>query len=135
MSVIASKRQESHVQFITTAGDLLKFTTQTCLKFPKRITFFISTDLVKTSQDIYRDLIYANSLYLFTQEHAVKRKELFEKALGYLEYLSSMLNVAMVYVPGTKPSVWTKWTELIGREKQLIKNVIASDTKRTIQNK
>lgn len=135
MSVIASKRQESHVQFITTAGDLLKHTTQNCLKFPKRITFFISTDLVKTAQDVYRDLVYANSLYLFTAEHAVKRKELFEKALGYLEYLSSMLNIAMVYVPGTKPTVWTKWTELINRERQLIKNVIASDAKRTIQNK
>ncbi len=131
MSVKVADRKESHVQFITTAGELLKHTTSNCLKFPKRITFFISTDLVKTAQDIYRDLVYANSLYLFTKEHAVKRKELFEKALGYLEYLSSMLNVAIIYVPNTKSTVWNKWSELISKERQLIKKVIESDEKRT----
>lgn len=130
MSVKVADRKESHVQFITTAGELLKHTTSNCLKFPKRITFFISTDLVKTAQEIYRDLVYANSLYLFTTEHAVKRKELFEKSLGYLDYLSSMLNVAIVYVPNTKEAVWSKWTKLIDREKDLIKAVIKSDEKR-----
>lgn len=130
MSVKVADRKESHVQFITTAGELLKHTTSNCLKFPKRITFFISTDLVKTAQEIYRDLVYANSLYLFTKEHAVKRKELFEKSLGYLDYLSSMLNVAIVYVPNTKEVVWSKWTKLIDREKDLIKAVIKSDEKR-----
>lgn len=130
MSVKVADRKESHVQFITTAGELLKHTTSNCLKFPKRITFFISTDLVKTAQEIYRDLVYANSLYLFTKEHAVRRKELFEKSLGYLDYLSSMLNVAIVYVPNTKEAVWSKWTKLIDREKDLIKAVIKSDEKR-----
>lgn len=130
MSVKVADRKESHVQFITTAGELLKHTTSNCLKFPKRITFFISTDLVKTAQEIYRDLVYANSLYLFTKEHAKKRKELFEKSLGYLDYLSSMLNVAIVYVPNTKEAVWSKWTKLIDREKDLIKAVIKSDEKR-----
>lgn len=130
MSVKVADRKESHVQFITTAGELLKHTTSNCLKFPKRITFFISTDLVKTAQEIYRDLVYANSLYLFTKEHAEKRKELFEKSLGYLDYLSSMLNVAIVYVPNTKEAVWSKWTKLIDREKDLIKAVIKSDEKR-----
>lgn len=130
MSVKVADRKESHVQFITTAGELLKHTTSNCLKFPKRITFFISTDLVKTAQEIYRDLVYTNSLYLFTKEHAVKRKELFEKSLGYLDYLSSMLNVAIVYVPNTKEVVWSKWTKLIDREKDLIKAVIKSDEKR-----
>lgn len=134
MSVKVADRKESHVQFITTAGELLKHTTANCLKFPKRLTFFISTDLVKTSQDIYRDLVHANSLYLFTKEHAVKRKELFETALGHLDYLSSMLNIAIVYVPNTKPTVWDKWTKLIDREKDLLKAVIKSDEKRAFQN-
>src|SRR5574344_678340 len=134
MSVKVADRKESHVQFITTAGELLKHTTSNCLKFPKRLTFFISTDLVKTAQEIYRDLVYANSLYLFTKEHAVKRKELFEKAIGYLKYLSSMLNIAIVYVPNTKPTVWNKWTQLIDREHDLLLSVIKSDEKRTYQN-
>ena len=78
MSVKVADRKESHVQFITTAGELLKHTTSNCLKFPKRMTFYCSIKLVDTAQNIYRDLIYANSLYLFTDEHAKKRKELFE---------------------------------------------------------
>ena len=116
MSVKVADRKESHVQFITTAGELLKHTTSNCLKFPKRMTFYCSIKLVDTAQNIYRDLIYANSLYLFTEEHAKKRKELFEKSLGYLDFLSSMLNIAIV--------------KLIDREKDLIKAVMKSDEKR-----
>ena len=130
MSVKVADRKESHVQFITTAGELLKHTTSNCLKFPKRMTFYCSIKLVDTAQNIYRDLIYANSLHLFTEEHAKKRKELFEKSLGYLDFLSSMLNIAIVYVPNTKETVWSKWTKLIDREKDLIKAVMKSDEKR-----
>ena len=130
MSVKVADRKESHVQFITTAGELLKHTTSNCLKFPKRMTFYCLIKLVDTAQNIYRDLIYANSLYLFTEEHAKKRKELFEKSLGYLDFLSSMLNIAIVYVPNTKETVWSKWTKLIDREKDLIKAVMKSDEKR-----
>ena len=130
MSVKVADRKESHVQFITTAGELLKHTTSNCLKFPKRMTFYCSIKLVDTAQNIYRDLIYANSLYLFTDEHAKKRKELFEKSLGYLDFLSSMLNIEIVYVPNTKETVWSKWTKLIDREKDLIKAVMKSDEKR-----
>ena len=49
MTVKVADRKESHVQFITTAGELLKHTTSNCLKFPKRMTFYCSIKLVDTA--------------------------------------------------------------------------------------
>lgn len=130
MSVKVADRTESTVQFITTAGELLKFTTDQAIKHPSRITFLHSQHLSLTVQEIYRDLEYANSLYLFTEDHARKRKELFEKALGYLDYLQSSLNITKVLVPKTTASTFKQWNDLINRERTLLRNLIKSDSER-----
>lgn len=101
MSVPQWRRSESKMEYVKGAMDLVKYTTQKCLKLPKRLTFFISTDLVKISQDIYKDVIYIKTLYSPTTDHENKRKELVESAVAKLEYLASMLNILFAYAEKT----------------------------------
>ena len=54
MSVIVPDRAESKSQFIATAQELVKFTTQKMLKTSKRLTFFITTDIAKSAQNVYK---------------------------------------------------------------------------------
>lgn len=124
MSVPQWRRSESKMEYVKVGMDLVKYTTQKCLKLPKRLTFFISTDLVKTAQDIYKDVIYIKTLYSTTSEHETKRKELVESVVAKLEYLASMLNILFAYAETTfTENQWSKWTELIEREIALLKGI------------
>lgn len=124
MSVPQWRRSESKMEYVKGAMDLVKYTTQKCLKLPKRLTFFISTDLVKISQDIYKDVIYIKTLYSPTTDHENKRKELVESAVAKLEYLASMLNILFAYAEKTfTEKQWDKWTEMIEREIALLKGI------------
>lgn len=122
MSVIASKRSESSVQYVTTARDLLKFTTQKCLKLPKRLTFFISTDLVKTTQDIYKIVLHIKTLY--KTDKIEKKIELCEKVISLLNYVYSMIDIIKVYSPNFSASAFERWIELVNKETALIKGVV-----------
>ena len=122
MSVIASKRSESSVQYVTTARDLLKFTTQKCLKLPKRLTFFISTDLVKTTQDIYKIVLHIKTLY--KTDKIEKKIELCEKVMSLLNYVYSMIDIIKVYAPNFSVSAFERWIELVNKETALIKGVV-----------
>lgn len=124
MSVPEWKRLPSKMEYVKNAMELVKYTTQKCLKLPKRLTFFITTDLVKTVQDIYKDVIYIKTLYTTTAEHETKRIELVESATAKLEYLASMLNVLYAYAEKTfTEKRWEKWTELIEKQIALLKGL------------
>ena len=124
MGVPVWRRSESRMEYVKVAVDLVKYTTQKCLKLPKRLTFFISTDIVKTAQDIYKDVIYIKTLYSTTAEHETKRKELIESAVAKLDYLVSMLYILYIYAEKTfTQSQWDRWTELIEREMVLLKGL------------
>ena len=49
MAVLKSNRNESQLQFLDTARELGIFTLRNCVKFPKRYTFFITTEIVRLS--------------------------------------------------------------------------------------
>lgn len=100
MSVPTWKRQQSKMEYVINARNLVKYITERCLKLPKRITFFISTKLVDASHKLYIDVLYIQSLYSKTEEHSKKRLELIEESIALLNYLSSMLDVLYIYTEG-----------------------------------
>lgn len=100
MSVPTWKRQQSKMEYVINARNLVKYITERCLKLPKRITFFISTKLVDASHKLYIDVLYIQSLYSKTEEHGKKRLELIEESIALLNYLSSMLDVLYIYTEG-----------------------------------
>ena len=136
MSVIVPDRAESKSQFIATAQELVKFTTQKCLKLPKRLTFFITTDIVKSAQNVYKYAFKIKNLMGCGEERII----LCKKCIGELEYLASMLDVLKIYAPIIKEDkdneknknpkeknfteyTWTKWNELITQEIALINGI------------
>lgn len=124
MSVPSYKRKQSSSQYIQTAQNLMKFTLQKSLKLPKRYTFFISTDLVKTAQDVYKKVMIIQTLYSQTSEHDLKKVELCEESIGLLNYLTSQLDIVKVYCPNLQENTFIKWLELIEEEKRLLKGLI-----------
>ena len=71
MGVIVAKRTESTAQFITTANELLVYSTKTATKLPKKYTFYGAHHAYELAQAIVDDLIRANSLF-FTAEKTTK---------------------------------------------------------------
>lgn len=126
MSVVSSERGLSRMQYVETARNLLKFTTQKGLKLPKRLTFFITTDLVKTAQEIYKTVLYIKSIYV-NKEMLNKRIELCEFVVARLSYLCSQLDIVKVYAPQLPPKTFERWVALIQEETLLVKGLIKKD--------
>lgn len=147
MSVIESKRDLSRMQYVKIAQDLLKFTTQRCLKLPKRLTFFISTDLVKTAQEIYKTVLHIRSYYS-RSDVSQKRLDLCDYVLARLDYLASMLDILYIYAPIQEPSnvnknkrmimtpkTFERWVALIDEETLLIKGLIKKEKEKSKADK
>lgn len=119
-NVLLKDRKESTMQYVQTAIHLLKHSTAMCLKMPKRYTFVISTDLVKTAQEIFKDVVHI----LDTYNNDKLKIQLCERIIARLDYLSSMLNVAYVYAENKiTDNQWEVWIGLIVKELGLIKGV------------
>lgn len=127
MSVPAYERQQSQMEFITKAKDLLAYTVRICSKIPKKYTFYGVVDTYKLAQTIVDTLIRANNVKL--NEFPQKRKELFVDALGWLACLSDRLNLLKTYIK-LLDEQWIKWATLISITEALVKGVMASDKKR-----
>ena len=100
MSVPTWKRQQSKMEYVINAKNIVKYITERCLKLPKRLTFFMSTKLVDASHKLYIRVLHIQSLYSKTEEHSKKRLELIEESIALLNYLCSMLDVLHIYTEG-----------------------------------
>lgn len=131
MSVLKSKRGESSMQFLETARQLEIYTLKQCVKFPKRYTFFITTEIVRLSQSIYNEVKSANSIYPTNDiEFQLRRNHLIE-AYCDIQCLISQLGVAKeIFVSSVEAKVWTTWLDLIELEAKLITAVKKSDKDR-----
>ena len=131
MSVLKSKRGESVLQFIDTALQLETYTLKQCVKFPKRYTFFITTELVRLSQSIFNNVKSANSIFPSGEYEVKLRAEYLTKANCDLQCLISQLGVAKeLFGSEVKSSVWCTWMDLIQTEVKLISAVKKKDKER-----
>lgn len=123
MSVKKIDRKESKMQYVQTARELLKYTLQQALKLPKRYTFFVTAELVRTAQEVYKKVCIIESLYSNTAEHKVKRIELCEECIGILNYFVSQLNIVTL-IPGSSLESIDKWTSMITYEQALLEGLV-----------
>lgn len=138
MSVPTYNRNESKVQFIDTARELVEHTLKYVHKLPKRATFYLSIRIFDYSAKVYESVVSANEYYPTTSLDIEQRKILFKQAQGYLSSLDYFLGLAKDSYGGLKnekgnPIIseygWVHWGELIKKEKSLIKSVLSSDSK------
>lgn len=128
MAVLKQKRNESTVQFLDTARQLEIFTLKNCVKFPKRYTFFITTEIVRLAQSIYNCVKSANSIFPSGELEVRLRKEFFIKANCDLQCLISQLDVAKeMFGAEVKATTWCMWMNLIETEAKLISAVKKKD--------
>lgn len=131
MSVLKANRGESPVQFLDTARQLEVYTIRNCLKFPKRYTFFITTEIVALAQQVYDGVKSANSIYPATKDDVAKRREYFTAANCSLQCLVSQLDVVKELFGSTiEDKTWVRWMGLIADEARLIANIKKSDAQR-----
>lgn len=131
MSVLVKDRGKSSIQFVDTARALEVLTLKNCLKFPKRYTFFITTELVHLSQSVYNNVKSANSIYPTNQNEVQMRRDYLTKANCDLQALISQLGVAKEITSSEiKSTTWVEWMNLIEEEAKLISAVKKADKER-----
>lgn len=94
MSVHKQDRNESQLQFLDTARELEIFTLRNCVKFPKRYTFFITTEIVRLAQSVFNNVKSANSVFPSGELEVQLRRDYLTKANCDLQCLISQLDVA-----------------------------------------
>lgn len=124
MAVLKSNRNESQLQFLDTARDLEIFTLRNCVKFPKRYTFFITTEIVRLSQSVFNNVKAANSIFPSGELEVQLRRDYLTKANCDLQCLISQLDVAKeMFGEEVKSNTWCSWMDLIEKEAKLISAV------------
>lgn len=131
MSVLKSKRCESKMQFVDTARELEIYTLRYAVKFPKRYTFFITTEIVRLAQSVYNEVKSANSIFPTNAHEAELRRDCLIRANNSLQCLISQLDIAKdAFCSEVEDKVWVRWMNLIIEESKLISAVKKSDSER-----
>lgn len=131
MSILKSKRCESKMQFVDTARELEIYTLRYAVKFPKRYTFFITTEIVRLAQSVYNEVKSANSIFPTNAHEAELRRDCLIRANNSLQCLISQLDIAKdVFCSEVEDKVWVRWMNLIIEESKLISAVKKSDSER-----
>lgn len=131
MAVLKQKRGESQLQFLDTARQLEIYTLKNCVKFPKRYTFFITTEIVRLAQSVFNNVKSANSIFPSGELEVEMRREFLTKANCDLQCLISQLDVAKeLFGEEVKASTWCAWMDLIETEAKLISAVKKRDKER-----
>lgn len=94
MSVIKAFRQESKIQFIDTARELVVHTLTYCKKFPKSAMFLMTKDILELAKNIYIQVVSANVIFHNSKTDIEERKKHFDQALGYIDTLDRFLGIA-----------------------------------------
>lgn len=129
MSVVKSERTESAMEFLDNAHKLYIYTIQQCVNFPKRYTFYVSTDIAKTAGEILVSLKSGNSIYPRNAHEVQIRRDRFIEAYTQIQSLISLINAAHEMF-GISGKVMQKWMEMISVETNLIRGVLEADKKR-----
>ncbi len=139
MSVLKSKRGESEIAFLDVARKLEVYTLEQCLRLPKRLTFFLSTEIMRWASEVYNNVKAANSIYVTNQHEAQIRRDYFNEANCALQILAG--KVGLLYDMLSKnpeqfggrrrlESSIKTWTALINEEAALVSKIKKADRTR-----
>lgn len=142
MSVPTWKRNESKVEYIDTARELVVRTLKGVRKFPKSATFIISNDIINSANNVFKYVITCQNCFPKSKEDIAFRKNFLVQALGELDNLDCKISIAIDLYTTTQEQEnkceikmsdysWATWGELIYKERNLIKKILESDEKRT----
>jgi hypothetical protein len=139
MSVIASQRGESQMQFIETARLLEEETLAYCMKAPKRYSAFLTGEIMTLAGRVHSYVLMANSVYITNKTEFELRRNYFNKANSCLQALNPKINLlySTILKSHSKDEKYKwihnamkRWCELMNREAELISKIKKSDKER-----
>lgn len=127
MSVVASKRQESSMEFINNARKLETFTIRKVAHFPKRYMFLMSTNIAQIAQDIYDSVIMANNFRnIYDHGDFSLRLHYFKEASSKCHDLAAQIELANDVFP-IQMETMEEWMGYIDLEIRLIAGIMRKD--------
>lgn len=130
MSVLKSKRTESSIKFLDTAFDLELHTIRCCMKLPKRMTFFIGTELTRLAGAVHTHCKSANSIYPTNAHEAQLRRDHLIEANNCLQALIGKCSILLEFQHGLSGHAIERWADLMIDEGRLIAGAKKSDKQR-----
>jgi hypothetical protein len=130
MSVLASKRGVSMMEFLNSAHEMEKFTIERATHdIPKTYTFTLRIPICESARKINKCLVYANSIYPENAEDYQRRRQYQKAAIYEIQNMLELLRLASEILP-VKDSVLKRWTELLLSIERLTKCWTKSDRER-----
>lgn len=127
MAMPGYKRHLSKMEYIKTAQELYRMTTQNCIKACKRYYKYGTEATFAMAQRILENVIKANNTHVIKEYE--KRTEYLRDALRELACLSNQLQFLILYMNLTD-SQWLAWGKQITLCEDAIKIILASDKAR-----
>lgn len=75
MSVLKSKRGQSSMEFVETARVLEVKVLHLCIRSPKRLTFFLTTEVMHLASEVHNEVRAANNTYPRNKHEAQLRRD------------------------------------------------------------
>ena len=132
MSTIKRFRNPSGVQFIDTMKELVAHTVFYINRMPKSTRFIWQTKICDLAQNALIRVARANAIRIKDNETFLLRRRLLELAMGDIDALEIFLSTIAIggyFAEISKGSDYPflHWGELMDKERNLIKKVIAKD--------
>ena len=133
MSVPSWKRNESAIEYVNTARELYEHTLRYVRKFPKSAMFLITKDIVECAKIVFKGVLCANRIFVKTDGDKAQRRAILNDVVGNLATMDALIPIAKdLYDTLVSDYGWLHWGELLVKETNLVKKVMASDEKVTL---
>lgn len=91
--VRVSERNESKIQFVDTARELVVHTLHYARKFPKAAMFLLTKDIVDYAKNVYLHTVCANDIFPKTPADVESRQKHLDFAIGCLDTIDCFLGI------------------------------------------
>ena len=123
MSVIASKRSESKLQYLVTAKNLQEYLLVKSKKWPKRFSFTLTQQILNLATNAHIKVKMAHSKYPQNDYERQLKKDCLNDAYESLQALVSQVDIAKTLYEIEERHM-IKIMEMIDEEMRLIKGVL-----------
>lgn len=129
MSVPASKRYVSAMQYVETARRLARATLAYSARIPKRYQQRLANPLCTHATEAYYHVQCANRVYVKSDEDYQHRRAHLQDALGDVDHVAALLDIAFDVQQDPNTNVYEELAAQIDKERALIRGVMDKDNR------
>lgn len=129
MSVPASQRYTSAMQYVETARRLARETLSYSARIPKRYWQRLANPLCNHATEAYYHVQCAEHTYVKSDADFDYRRGHLRDALGDVDHVAALLDIAFDVQEKPNENVYKQMAEIIDKERALIRGVMKKDAK------